>query len=172
MPEIYIECISAAVEGLCHETWIDCGGKDADTLIAEIDLFLSQSPAISKDYGYQLSDYQDWEGIEIRENEDIGIVALLTEELAEHGIAFVAFWKAYGDRLQVMDQFEDYYQGCFEDEEDFIRQTLEDQGILTQAAKIGLPHYYIDFDAIANDWFVNDYLSISIEGDCYIFRKD
>lgn len=57
-------------------------------------------------------------------------------------------------------------------EEDFVYEIWEQDGRLKELEKIGIPDYYIDWEAIARDWFINDFFSaISSYQEVYVFSR-
>ncbi len=74
-----------------------------------------------------------------------------------------------------LDEFEDYYIGCYNSEEEFAKeynQSLIQEYQLSEL-KIGYQTIdeLIDWEAVANDYFINDFNShIAIDG-CYVYRK-
>jgi antirestriction protein len=52
--------------------------------------------------------------------------------------------------------------GQYEDEEDFVYEMWEQDGRLKQLEKLSIPDFYIDWSAIARDWFIDSYHSVEV----------
>ncbi|WP_414623792.1 antirestriction protein ArdA [Calothrix sp. CCY 0018] len=167
-PRIYVACLSAYVNGKLHGEWIDCD-RDADDIWKEIEKMLEASPEPDAEE-WAIHAFENWHGIEISENEDIESIAELAELIEEHGKAFAVYCQHYGTDASVED-FQDSYMGEYEDEEDFVYRMWEDVGTLKQLEEIGINEFYIDWSAVARDWFINDYFSVEVGyKETYIFR--
>jgi antirestriction protein len=59
-----------------------------------------------------------------------------------------------------------------ESEEDFVYDQLEEQGLIKKLEEMGVPSSYINWEAIARDWFIDSYYSVE-EGykKVYIFSR-
>jgi antirestriction protein len=55
------------------------------------------------------------------------------------------------------EHFEDCYHGEWDSMNDFVYDMLDSCGTLAEWTKTGMSESYIDFDAIANDWFISDF---------------
>jgi antirestriction protein len=156
-PRIYVACLSAYCNGKLHGAWIDCN-QDADAIAAEIKEMLSHSPEPDAEE-WAIHSHENWQRIEIGEHEDIERLAELAQMLAEHGAAFGAYCQYYGSDATEED-FKDCYMGQYESEEDFVRDRWDDEGKLSQLEAIGISEHYIDWEAIARDWFIDSYHSV------------
>lgn len=165
-PRIYVSCLSAYTNGKLHGTWIDCD-KDADEIMSEIKAMLEYSPEPDAEE-WRIDDYENWHSIKIKEYQDIEEIASLAELIKEHGAAFAFYYTNYDD----CDNFEEYYCGSYESEEDFVKERLSEQGIIEKCEAAGLSESYIDWEAIARDWFISDYFSVE-EGykEVHVFNR-
>lgn len=158
-PQIYVACLAAYNNGFLHGTWIDCD-QDADNIQAEVSQMLKKSPAwkigdICEEWA--IHDYQYFGDIPISEWESFETVAAIAQAVAEHGEAFLAYYSVWSEVDS--EDFEARYQGEYDDEEDFVYSQLEYQGTLKTWTDAGMQECYIDFAAIARDWFISDYHS-------------
>ncbi|WP_030007983.1 antirestriction protein ArdA [Picosynechococcus sp. NKBG042902] len=173
-PRIYVACLTAYNNGFLHGTWIDAD-QDADDIQEAVEEMLKTSPAwklgdICEEWA--IHDYEGFEDIRLSEWEDFETVSALAQAIANHGPAFAAFYSnnQYGDVASTVEAFEDAYQGIYEDKEDFVYSQLEDLGTLDAWEKAGMMTCYINFKAIARDWFICDYFSEpTSKGQVYVF---
>jgi antirestriction protein len=159
-PKIYVACLSAYNSGHLHGLWIDATQEPED-IEDDIKWMLSWSP-FSDDEAceeWAIHDYENWMEIKIDEYEDISKLAKLATILEEHGKAFAIYYNYYGNDVTV-EEFEEYYLGLYESKEDFVYQQWDECGQLQELEKLGISSYYINWEGIANDWFVDSYLSI------------
>ncbi|MBE9176801.1 antirestriction protein ArdA [Synechocystis salina LEGE 06155] len=165
-PEIYVACLASYNNGLLHGEWISAN-QDEDEIMAEIEAMLKVSPMRDAEE-WAIHDYQNFGGIELKEYEDIETIAKLGQALAEHGEAMAAYYKCYDN----LENFEDYYLGEYESEEDFVYDYFEQIGQLEAIEKAGLDSFYIDFEKLAHDWFINDFYSAEISyNKVYVFSR-
>lgn len=158
-PRIYCACLSAYNNGKLHGRWIDCD-QDADDIWEEINEMLAASPEPDAEE-WAIHCYENWEGIEISEHESIERIAELAQLLEEHGKAFAVYYQYYGDYATEED-FQDRYFGQYEDEEDFVYQMWEQDGRLKQLEELNINESYIDWSAIARDWFIDSFHSVEV----------
>ena len=158
-PRIYVACLAAYNNGKLHGVWIDCD-RDADDIWAEINKMLLQSPEPDAEE-WAIHDSENWEGIKIGENEDIERIAELAELISEHGKAFAVYCQHHNDEATEED-FQDHYLGKYKDEEDFVYQTWEECGTLKKLKELNINESYIDWKAIARDWFIDSYFSVEV----------
>jgi antirestriction protein len=159
-PRIYVACLAAYNNGILHGDWINCDQDEAE-IWQEIQRILKSSP-ITDAEEWAIHDYENWHSIRIEEYESIKNLAGLAKAIKEHGAAIAYFYgraDQTADIEEIIEEFGEKYIGCYESEEDFCRESLEDQGIIAAAEKAGLKEIYIDFEAMARDWFINDFYS-------------
>jgi antirestriction protein len=155
---IYVACLSAYNNGKLHGRWVDCN-QDADAIAAEIEEMLKNSPEPdAEEWAIHTSD--NWQGIQIGEYEDIERIAA-AQMLAEDGAAFAAYCRYYGSDATPED-FSERYIGQYESEEDFVYEQWQECGKLAQLEQAGISENYIDWEAIARDWFIDSYHSVDV----------
>jgi len=168
-PRIYAACLSAYNNGKLHGKWIDCN-QSADEIWGEINQMLANSPEPDAE-DWAIHDYENWQGISIREYEDVERLAELAQMLEEHGQAFGAYCSYYGSDATAED-FSDRYRGKYESEEDFVYEQWQECGKLAQLQQIGISESYIDWEAIARDWFIDSYYSVEVSFErVYVFSR-
>ncbi|MFP4410983.1 antirestriction protein ArdA [Coleofasciculus sp.] len=156
-PRIYVACLAAYNNGKLHGTWIDCD-QDAEDIWAEIEQMLKTSPEPDAEE-WAIHDYEGWQGISIDESTHPEKIAELAELLEKYGTAFAKYYEYHSDYASAED-FQEHYVGEYESEEDFVYAQWEESGQLKQLEDSGIPESYINWKAIARDWFIDSYYSI------------
>ncbi len=164
-PRIYVACLAAYNNGFLHGAWIDAD-QDAEDIRKEVREMLKTSPAwkigdICEEWA--IHDYEGFEGIRLSEWESFETVSALAQAIAEHGEAFAAYYSTvtYGDSVaDTVARFEEDYRGTYDSEKDFVMECLDERETLDAWEAAGMNLGYIDFEAIARDWFINDYFSV------------
>ena len=86
-------------------------------------------------------------------------------------IIHAVYYQHYGEYATEQD-WVDRYLGEYEDEEDFVRHMWESSGIIQQLEELNVPAFYIDWKAIARDWFIDYYFSIEVGlRETYVFSR-
>lgn len=168
-PKIYVACLAAYNHGYLHGIWIDAD-QDEDEIMEEIQAMLKESPVKHLEYceEWAIHDFEDFGEIQISEYEDIETISKLGQAIAENGEAIAAYYSYYG----TLENFEDYYHGEYNSEEDFVYDWFEQTGQLEAIEKAGLDSFYIDFKQLAHDWFIDSFLSIEIGYEkFYVFSR-
>lgn len=169
IPAIYAGCLATYNEGRIYGAWIDCN-QDSESIWAEIQEMLKSSPATNAEE-WLIFDTENWQGIKIEECKSVEQIAELAQLLLEHSAAFAAYCSYYGSDAKAED-FQKKYIGQFKDEPDFVYQQWEKDGTLAQIEVLGIHDSWIDWEAIAHDWFINSYLSINVSFECcYVFTR-
>jgi antirestriction protein len=144
--------------------------RSADEIREDIKSMLKESPMATVEVceDWAIHDFENFQGIEISEVESIDQVSEIAMNLAEHGGAYAAYVSCFGD--ESVEDFEDRYRGCYEDEKDFAYRLYEEMGTLKQLEEIGFNESYIDFEAIARDLFLDGYTRVQ-KGykECFVF---
>jgi antirestriction protein len=172
IPRIYVACLSAYNCGYLHGMWIDAT-QDSSEIQDDIEWMLSWSPVVNIEAceEWAIHDYENWEGISLSENENLEHIAELAQLIQEHGQAYAAYYQYYGSDATVED-FQDRYRGQYENEEDFVYQMWEERGTLKQLEEIDINEFYINWKAIARDWFISDYFSVKAgHKETYVFSS-
>ena len=172
-PKIYVACLSAYNNGYLHGLYIDAT-QEPDDILDDIKWMLSWSPVINIEpcEEWAIHDYECWEGIKLSEYEDIERVSKLAQLLAEYGKAYAIYYEHYGEEYATEEDFQDRYLGEYEDKEDFVYQSWENDGRIQQLEEINIPTFFIDWKAIARDWFIDSYFSVEIGyKETYVFIR-
>lgn len=168
-PQIYIACLSAYNNGKLHGNWVTVDG-DVDDLEAAIAEVIKTSPEPDAEE-WAIHASENWEGIQIGEYESLDRLVELAESLAEHGKAFALYYEYFGNDTTAED-FKEHYLGIYESEEDFVYEMWEQDGRLKELEKLGISESYIDWEAIARDWFIDSYFSVEVSyKETYIFSR-
>lgn len=172
VPQIYVACLSAYNNGKLHGMWIDCT-QDASDIQDDIEWMLSWSPCCNYEAceEWAIHDFQNWHGIHIDEYEDIEKLAELAQILSEHGEAYAAYYE-YDSSDATVENFQEHYWGEFKNEEDFVYDQLEQQGLIKSLEDMGIPSFYLNLSAIARDWFIDSYYSVEESyNKVYVFSR-
>ncbi|MBD2458399.1 antirestriction protein ArdA [Nostoc sp. FACHB-87] len=172
IPKIYVACLSAYNSGHLHGLWIDATQEPED-IEDDIKWMLSWSPVADDEAceEWAIHDYENWQGIQLNECEDIEHISELANLLEEHGQAYAVYYQYYGSDASLED-FQERYLGQFEDEEDFVYQMWEECGTLKKLEELGINSCYIDWKAIARDWFICDFYSVEVGyKEIYVFSR-
>jgi antirestriction protein len=153
-PRIYVACLAAYNNGHLYGEWIDCN-QDAELIQKEIQEMLAASPVPDAEE-WAIHASENWHGITINEHEDIEKLAELSQLISEHGKAIAYYYAHFGE----LEDFEERYRGTYENEENFVYESLEEQGVIKAVEEAGLAEYYIDWEKITRDWFMSDYYSV------------
>jgi antirestriction protein len=168
-PRIYVACLAAYNNGKLHGIWIDCN-QDADGIWKEINAMLSSSPESDAEE-WAIHDYENWQGLLIGENESIECIAEIAELLQEHGKAFAVYCNYHNSDANAKDS-QDCYVEKYESEEEFAYGFWEELGIVEQLEKLGVYSFYIDWEAVARDLFINSYFSVETGyKEVYVFSR-
>ena len=157
-PRIYVACLAAYNSGFLHGSWIDAN-QDTEAIHEQIKDMLAQSP-IANAEEWAIHDYEGFEGLRLSEYEDIARVAELAKLVQEHGEAWALYAQYVGIDYATEESFKEAYQGQWESEEEFAENLAEDTMEIPEHLQ-----YYIDYEKIARDLFINDYFSA--KGDDY-----
>jgi antirestriction protein len=170
--KIYVACLSAYNSGHLHRMWIDAT-QDSSEIQEDIDWMLSWSPVRDTEAceEWAIHDYENWQDIKLGEHEDIEHIAELAQLLEEHGKAYALYYEHYGSDTTAED-FQERYLGQYEDEEDFVYEMWEQDGTLKKLQEIGINECYINWEAIARDWFISDFFSAEVGyNETYVFSR-
>ena len=157
-PRIYVASLSDYNAGLLHGQWIEAV-DDAETMQDEIDSMLQTSPTTAR-YGeiaeeWAIHDYEGFGQLRLDENEALSTVAKLAAGINSHGLAFAAWVARVDERSDdLIEQFEDRYQGQWESVESYAEHLLEEldaERIVTEAPEWLQPYLKLDVAGFARD---------------------
>jgi antirestriction protein len=163
-PRIYIACLAAYNNGILHGEWINAD-QSTDTLHEEVKTVLASSP-IPNAEEWAIHDNEGFGDIFIQEYTNLETISELAAFLAERGeLGAVAY--SYAHNLDdATRMIEEQYHGEFTSEEDFVYYWIHEVDCLE------IPEYlqcYIDYKAMARDYFINDFHSIEVDGKIHVF---
>ena len=149
---IYVACLAAYNNGHLHGQWIEAN-QEPKAIHEEIQEMLKQSP-IPRAEEWAIHDYEGFVGIRLSEYEDIAKVSEIAGLVTELGVAWALYADHVGLEYATKEGFEEAYQGEWDSEEDFAENLAEDTMEIPEHLQ-----YYIDYEKLARDLFINDYFS-------------
>jgi antirestriction protein len=163
--KVYVACLAAYNNGILHGCWIEAN-QGAEAIHDAIKDMLAQSP-IANAEEWAIHDYEGFCGLRLSEYESIDKVAEMAEMIEEHGEAWAKFAEYEGIEYATLERFEEAYAGDWISKEDFAESLAEETMEIPQHLA-----FYIDYEKLARDLFINDYFSAeSEEGKVYVFRR-
>lgn len=91
----------------------------------------------------------------------------ITLFIQEHGALGEAILDYFdGDLEYVQEAIEDQYCGEYDSEEDFVESFTEETNPVPQYLS-----YYIDYEKMARDYFINDFFSIEVDYKVHVFFR-
>jgi antirestriction protein len=164
-PRIYVACLAAYNSGYLHGEWIDVN-QEAVAIHDQIKEMLERSPMPGAEE-WAIHDYEGFCGLRLSEYETIEKVAEMATMIQEHGQAWAAFAEYYGIEYATLDKFQEAYEGEWESEKDFAEHLASETMEIPKHLE-----FYIDYDKLAGDLFINDYYSAdSANCKVYVFRR-
>jgi len=165
--KIAITDLKDYVEGILRFEWIDLEEcSTAEEIGSYIESFLAKR---SKETGelheeWFVTDYDEFVNLgEYPDLDEIEQAVKLSEDYDWESV------KAYYDDCKQLDDFEEAYQGEYEDEEDFAYQTAQD---IYSEEQLGSLSSYIDWEKYARDLFISDYTSEKLDNfKIVVFRR-
>lgn len=153
---IYVACLAAYNNGFLHGKWIDCEGKDGDTLIQEAQEMLKQSPEPDAEE-WAIHDYEGFGTYTVEEYTSLDEIGALAQAVdnSSHGLELIT---GVMDNLhctcqEAIDYIDDNYQGEYENLIAYAWDYLESTGEWAQIPKH--LQYYFDIEAYARDIEIN-----------------
>jgi len=163
-PKIYVSCLAAYNNGYMHGTWIDAL-QDVDALHGDVKKILASSPIRNADE-WAIHDYEGFGDIRIEEYTGLSEISELAVFLAEHGELGAAAYAYSNNIADALKMLEENYHGEFVSEEDFAYYWTHEMDCRE------IPEYlehYIDYQVMARDLFINDFLSLAINDKVHVF---
>ena len=166
-PRIYVASLSDYNNGILHGRWIDAT-SEVDEMQQAIDEMLATSPTTAR-YGepaeeWAIHDYEDFGNIRVDENQSLATIAKWAEGIERHGKAFAAWVASVGEQSDdLIEQFEDHYQGEWESVEAYAEYLLDELGaqrVIDEAPEWLQPYLKLDVEGFARD--------LEIGGDVYV----
>lgn len=163
--KVYVACLAAYNNGILHGCWIDAN-QEAQAIHDAIKDMLASSP-IANAEEWAIHDYEGFCGLRLSEYESIEKVAEMAAMIEEHGEAWAKFAEYEGIEYATLERFEEAYAGEWDSEEDFAEDLASETMEIPQHLA-----FYIDYEKLARDLFINDYFSAESENSkVYVFRR-
>jgi antirestriction protein len=134
MPSIYVASLADYNCGILHGTSIDLDeSTDLDEVTAQVNLMLSESPAVRSGLScvaedYAIHDHEGFDGYTLREYSSLARAVAVAAAIEEHGEAVASFLNDHQDECveDAVADFTDRLCGVWEDEQDFAWADFEE----------------------------------------------
>ena len=170
-PQIYVASLCDYNNGILHGRWIDLEGQDKETLQAEINAMLAESPTAkqggAKAEEYAIHDSNDIGAVD--EYESLDDVLERADLVLEYGDAFFAAMSNWPTLEEVSDALEEGWTEA-DSLEDWAEELAYEIGMIAENEPRGSLHHYIDWERVANDW-KHDYSVVNYDGGLFVFHS-
>ncbi len=164
-PKIYVACLAAYNSGFLHGKWIEAN-QEVEDIYKEIQEMLTKSPIAGAEE-WAIHDYEGFLALQLSESEDIAKVAEMAAIIKEHGEAWAVYAEYEGIEYATLERFEEAYAGEWDSEEDFAENLSSETMEIPKHLE-----FYIDYEKLAYDLFINDYFSAEGSGyKVHVFRR-
>ena len=153
-PKIYVADLCAYNNGYLHGVWIDAT-EDLDAIQDQVNDMLKASPIGIFAEEWAIHDFECFGGYHVSEYESFETLHDIALFLKEHGDVASAALSYSSDLDEAREMVEDRYHGCHDSEEEFAAQLYEDCYEIPEYLQ-----YYIDYEKVARDLFINDFISV------------
>jgi antirestriction protein len=166
-PRIYVACLAAYNNGYLHGEWIDAN-QDTDSLNDEVKKILAKSP-IPLAEEFAIHDFEDFGSVQIEEYTGLEAVSEIAAFIAEHGeLGAEVLGHIHGNLEEAQRIIDECYHGEHDSEEDFAYYWTHE----VDCREIpGYLQHYIDYKAMAYDFFINDFFSIELNHKVHVFSN-
>ena len=154
-PKIYVADLAAYNNGYLHGVWIDAT-EDLDAIQDQVNDMLKTSPIDGVAEEWAIHDFECFAGYHVGEYDSLETLHEIALFLEEHGDAASAALSYCSDLDEAREMVEDRYHGCHDSEEEFAAQLYEDCYEIPEYLQ-----YYIDYEKVARDLFINDFISVA-----------
>ena len=164
-PKIYVACLAAYNNGYLHGKWIDAD-RDVDALREEVNKILAASP-IPNAEEFAVHDYEEFGDFCIDEYTGLETISEVANFIAEHdelGAAVLAHTNGSIDEAKTL--LEECYHGEHASEEDFAYYWTHEVDCREIPDYL---KYYVDYTAMARDFFISDFFSIEVDHKVHVF---
>ena len=166
-PKIYLACLAAYNSGYLYGKWIDAN-QDVNCLQEEVNKVLTESP-IPHAEEWAIHDDEGFGSLRIEESTSLETVSQLASFVVEHDeLGAEVLSHACGNLDDAHRLLEECYHGEFNNEEDFAYYWTHEVDCRE------IPEYlqnYIDYKAMAHDWFMGDFFSIELNHKIHVFSN-
>lgn len=161
--KIYVACLAAYNNGRLHGQWIDVV-NDLDAMQESIAAILKASPEPDAEE-WAIHDFEGFGSLQLSEYEGLDNIMEYAEFHEEHGDLGLELLAHFNDIKDARNAIENNYHGEYKNEEDFAYSfTQETSGEIPKHLE-----YYIDYQAMARDFFINDFYSIEVDNSIHVF---
>lgn len=173
-PRIYVADTTSAQRGISHGLWIDAD-QEPNELDDDVAAMLASSPTPdATEWAVQAT--EDFAGLDLHDYTDTTLISLLAKGVAEHGFAYSAWVAINGtDDRVVLERFNDFYVGSYENAEAWMREVADDLGWQKQRGRIMdpllQPYVTLDYAAMAEDAARSWDTVTGIDGRLYVFMR-
>lgn len=161
--QIYVACLAAYNEGYLHGAWIDANQSSED-IWNDVQQMLAKSPVPFAEE-WAIHDF-DLGGVRISECTSFEKISNIAAFISEHGDLGAAVLAETNDIDDAKKILEDSYHGEFDSEEDFAYYWTNEVDCTKIPSHI---ECYIDYKAMARDFFCSDFFSISLNYKTHVF---
>lgn len=166
LPRVYVACLAAYNSGILHGKWIDVDSEDQ--MWSDINAMLALSPEPNSEE-WAFHDYEGFGGLLVNEYDSVTAILEKAAFIGQYGELGAELVNYYGDMDSAKQALEDRYYGEFDSELDFSTDLFDE---LYGSEIPNHLQYYIDYAAFNRDIFINDYLSISLNGKVHVFFQE
>ena len=163
-PRIYVASLSDYNDGELVGKWIDAA-QDPSDIQYEIDEMLQNSEDESSEE-WAIRDYENFEGIDIDENESIEKVSEIALMLEKFGEAFAGYFNTIDSYNISESNFLNTYVGEFSSVEDFGEETYK--SLYTIPAFL---EPYIDYESVGRDLCSGSYSYVEGGIGIFVYRN-
>lgn len=170
--QVYIACLAAYNNSKLHGEWVDAT-QGSDHIREGIKRVLATSPENTAGYPceeWAVHDYDDFPSHIVSsfgEYPDLDELCEVVDFITEHGDLGKAILSEY-DLAESKRMIEENYHGEYDHEEHFIESFYEDCGMIPDSPLA----QYIDWEAVARDAFINDFISVDGDTCIYVFSNN
>ncbi|MGB3203749.1 MAG: antirestriction protein ArdA [Crinalium sp.] len=151
-PSVYVICLAAEDEGLEYGAWINANQGEYE-ISDDIDSLLACSPAEEDLKGWEVENSRNFEDIEVS-GDDADDIGELGRAIAEHGEAFVLFYKNNPVKepyRKVVSQFNREFKKYYTSENAFVSEMLNEDGTLEKLSEVGLNINCLDLETVLTE---------------------
>ncbi len=161
--KIYIVCLAAYNIGYLHGCWVDAT-QDEDALWGNIRKILDESP-IPNAEEWAIHDYEGFSSLDIHEYSDVRSICEKVRFIQAYGKLGAVAVNYYGDLESAEAALRYHYHGEWQSELEFATELFD------ELYEPDIPENircYIDCGRFSHDLFINDYLSLGVDGTVHV----
>jgi antirestriction protein len=173
-PRIYVADLTSGAQGIEHGRWIDAN-QPADELDADIAAMLDSSPTVDAgEWAVEATD--DFAGLDLHGFTDTTLISRLGRGVAGFGPAYAVYVQIVGTATpDLLDKFEDFYVGSYDNPEAWAREVGEDlewgRHLDEVVDPMLRPYLVIDYARFARDQRQSWDVLQGIDGRTHVFMR-